>query len=105
MKSDEHQNTPWVCSGSDEAHEDMLIGNREGFLLLKRKIDQALESGSSVVEEAGIEWNQVKIVEADPRQKKFRVRDWIPILFLGAGILLILFLVVIGFGTLKSWWQ
>lgn len=50
------QNQPWAAFGASYGeNEDMLEGNREGLLVLRRAIDQALESGESRIEEPFVE--------------------------------------------------
>jgi hypothetical protein len=107
MSEGEKSEEPWVCSGSTEEHEDELIGNREGFRLLKQRIDDVLETGRVQVKEGGIEWIGLKLVADDPRKKKSvsQARDLVAVLFFGATVALVLFIFIVGVGTLYKWWK
>jgi hypothetical protein len=71
MPTDDPSDTspkPWVAHGSCAAtHEDFLIGNRAGLDLLKRKIDDAIATGECKVDEGGVEFVGIRVVELDPR--------------------------------------
>jgi len=70
MSDETQKEVPWVCPGYTEEHEDELIGNREGFQLLRKKIDEVLETGGTSVQTGGIEWVGLKLVAEDPRRKR-----------------------------------
>lgn len=107
MSDDAQIEKPWVRPGSTEEHEDELIGNREGFLILKKKIDEVLESGRTQVKEGGIEWIGLKLVADDPQKKKSesKARDLVALLFFGGAVALALFIFIVGLGTLYTWWK
>lgn len=107
MSDEASKEVPWVRPGSTEEHEDELIGNREGFQLLKKKIDEVLETGRVSVQEGGIEWIGLKLVADDPQQKKSesKIRDLVAVLVVGACVAFVLFIFIVGLGTLWSWWK
>ncbi|MBB5036087.1 hypothetical protein [Prosthecobacter dejongeii] len=61
------KNQPWAAFGALYGeNEDMLEGNREGLLVLRQAIDQALESGDSRIEESCVEVAGVRRLD-EPR--------------------------------------
>ena len=67
MNPQKPDSKPWVSSGPCEKYEDTLIGNRSGLEALRRHIDEALASGQSEINDPGIEWMKISVVEEDPR--------------------------------------
>ena len=85
---------PWAtASGPGEEYEDMLIGNREGLTKLKAAIEKAIAEGSVDVDDAGIEFNAIRVVDEDPRKTSSKSSQALFVLAL-IGILV---LVVLGF--------
>lgn len=107
MSDDASKESPWVCHGYTEEHEDELIGNREGFQILKKRIDDVLETGRVTIQEADIEWIGLKLVADDPRERKneCEVNDLIAVLVVGACVAFGLFVFIIGLITIWSWWN
>ncbi|MES2737492.1 MAG: hypothetical protein V4672_14305 [Verrucomicrobiota bacterium] len=55
---------PWAAFGASYGeNEDMLEGNREGLLVLRQAIDQAIESGDSRIEESSVEFAGVRCLD------------------------------------------
>lgn len=107
MSTDPNPQTPWVCPGHTEEHEDQLIGNREGFRLLRKKIDEVFEAGLARVNESGIEWIGLKLVADDPRQKPTpsRGRNLVRTLVVSIVVAAVLFVFVTGIKTIYSWFD
>lgn len=107
MSGESENEEPWVCPGYSEEHEDELIGNREGFRLLRKKIDEVLESGHAPVQEARIEWIALKLAAVDPRKKKEKRfgRDFMALVVVAAVSAVVLFVFVTGAWTIYSWWK
>ena len=105
MNDDRPEVAPWVCAGDTAEHEDQLIGNREGFCVLRKKIDEALETGLVRVEEGGIEWVDLKIVADDPRKKKpvSQGRDALNLAVVASVVAFLLFVFVAGIMNIHSW--
>lgn len=105
MNEDHPQGAPWVCAGEDAEHEDQLIGNREGFRVLRTKIDEALEGGLVRIDEGGIEWVEVKLVADDPRKKKpvSQGREAVNLAIAASIVVLILFVFISGIMNILSW--
>lgn len=62
--------TPWLVDGASiPEHEGFLIGNRPGLELLKRKLDEALASGECGIEEDGVDFTGIRVVDRDPREE------------------------------------
>lgn len=55
---------PWAVFGYPGESEDWLEGNRDGLLVLRRAIDQALEVGECNVDEPHVELMGVRCREA-----------------------------------------
>ncbi|MCP5519970.1 MAG: hypothetical protein H7A46_00310 [Verrucomicrobiales bacterium] len=99
---------PWVtfgdCSSPDE---DFLIGNREGLELLQRKIDEALGQGTCFIEEAGVEFNGVRVVEHDSRDghhaRRGRFADTLALFGCGLFVFFIGGVFVVGLKQVWSW--
>jgi len=105
MSGEAPKEQPWVCPGYTEAHEDQLIGNREGFQLLKKKIDEVLETGRTQVKEGGIEWVGLMLVADDPRKKKSvsKGRDAINLMIVATLVAIVLFVFGVGVMNIYSW--
>ena len=60
---------PWVAhrGNSTPENEELLIGNRPGLELLRRKLDDALATGECRIDEGGVEFRGIRLVESDPR--------------------------------------
>ena len=57
-------NQPWAAFGASYGeNEDMLEGNREGLLVIRQAIDQALQSGESRIEESFVEVAGVRCLD------------------------------------------
>lgn len=64
IKLSPNRNQPWAAFGASYGeNEDMLEGNREGLLVLRQAIDQALESGDSRIEESFVEVAGVRCLD------------------------------------------
>ena len=107
MNDDVTKEEPWICPGYTEDHEDELIGNREGFRLLKAKIDEVLESGRTQVKEAGIEWIGLKLVVDDPRKKKpvSQGRDALNLMIVSVIVAIVMFVFIVGIMVIYSWFK
>lgn len=97
---------PWVAHGScTPEHEDFLIGNRSGLDLLKLKINDALATGECSVDEGGVEFVGIRLVESDPRaqtaEKPGGLKDGL--FLLGCGLVGFVLLVVFLAGLLQIW--
>ena len=107
MSDETHKETPWVCPGYTEEHEDELIGNREGFQLLKKKINEVLEAGRASVQDGGIEWAGLKLVADDPRKKKpvSQGRDALNLMVVSAIVAVVGFVFIAGIMNIYSWFK
>jgi hypothetical protein len=109
MPADDSSDTsskPWVAHGScTPEHEDFLIGNRAGLELLKRKVDDTLATGECRVDEGGVEFVGIRLVERDPRAEtavkpggfKDAMRLW------GCGLVGFVLIMVFLAGLLQIW--
>jgi hypothetical protein len=107
MSDETQKETPWVCPGYTEEHEDELIGNREGFQLLKKKIDEVLEVGRVSVQDGGIEWVGLKLVADDPRKKKTvsQSRDALNLTIVSVIVAVAMFVFIVGVMNIYSWFK
>jgi len=97
---------PWVAHGScTPEHEDFLIGNRAGLELLRRKVGVALTTGECRVEEGGVEFIGIRLVECDPRAqttvKAGGFKDGIRVV--GCGLAAFVLIMVFLAGLLQIW--
>ena len=96
--------TPWLVDGASiPEHEGFLIGNRPGLELLKRKLEEALASGESGIEEVGVDFTGIRIVERDsggePERESFKQT----IAKYGCLLVLVLALFVFSVGVVSIW--
>jgi hypothetical protein len=107
MSDETQKDDPWVCPGYTEEHEDELIGNREGFQLLKKKIDEVLETGCTPVQNGGIEWVGLKLVAEDPRTKKpvSQGRDALNLVVVSVIVAVVMFVFIAGVMSIHSWFK
>ena len=107
MNDETQKRNPWVCPGYTEEHEDELIGNREGFKLLKKKIDEVLEVGRVSVQEGSIEWVGLKLVAEDPRKKKpvSQGRDALNLTIVSMIVAAVMFVFIAGIMNIYSWFK
>jgi len=86
-------------------YEECLIGNKEGLEKLRYSIDEALKSGESKIDDEGIDFIAVKLVENDPRfdksYKKGGIRDSFRLL--GCGLIGFIIIMIIMAGLFQIW--
>ncbi len=97
---------PWVTRGiCSSEHEDYLIGNRAGFELLKVKVDDALKTGECRVEEGGVQFVGIRVLDQDPRienaDKPGGFKDGMRLL--GCGVVAFVLITVFLAGLLQIW--
>ena len=67
MKNESADEKPWVAVydryGDPEGN---IKGNREGLIELRKRIDQAIESGEGLCEDLVCDFNSVKVCEENP---------------------------------------
>jgi hypothetical protein len=93
-----NENKPWVADGGGcgPEYEDILIGNREGLTKLKEALEKAITEGETTLEDTGIEYNGIKVVDADPRKPSTRLSKIVSIsIFLFVIALLLLGLITL----------
>jgi hypothetical protein len=98
----------WIAHGSEWAeYEDLLIGDRDGLLELKRAIDEALLHGEAKLSECDTDFLAVKLVDAHPGKGPYhsswrsRLNSFITIMFL----LFLIFCMTYGCVRLPDLWK
>ena len=83
-------------------YEDTLIGNKEGLLYLREHIDEAIRTGAAKVAESRIQFGNIRIVDADPRNTRTAwIRDKARMLF----YVLIVILLALALKEISDWFR
>ena len=95
---------PWIAHSEREEYEDCITGNAEGLTLLRDAIDRALTSKK---EEINIPYSEIRgvfVIERDHRDVAPTKQTWSDKLKALFSMLLVVLVLVLGFGFIKTAW-
>ncbi len=95
---------PWIAHSEREEYEDCITGNAEGLTLLRDAIDRALVSKK---EEITIPYSDIRgvfVIERDHRDVAPRKLTWLDKFKALLSILLVVLVLVLSYGFIKTAW-
>jgi hypothetical protein len=99
------QDLPWTSARFTKEREVQLVGNREGFRLLRSKIDEVIETGFVRCNGQQFDWIEMQLVADRPKPEKRKRKSWEVVGLLVAGVVatLIILIFVVGISEVWSW--
>ena len=85
-----------------------LAGNRQGLLLLRKKIDEALETGAAQCEPTSCDWSEIRVVEEwpwkQPREES-AIRYVVGLVAVATVVGTLMLIFGLGVHDIISWWK